>query len=601
MSMISPFPIRRLAAAIALLLLAAPATAASLRADLAANIERQGLVGAAWSTLTPDGSIAADAAGLRDATTRAPMRADDRVQVGSIAKTLLATGILRLMSEGRLRLDTPVADLLPDVAIDNRWAATEPVRLRHLLDHSAGLDDARLWQVFSLKATPDTPLRIALPAKLTVRRRPGTTFSYSNTGYTLLGMVIEQVTGERYERWLDRRLLAPLGMADSRFAFTTQARDPRLAMGHFEAAAPHPAVAIYARPAAQLTTTAPDMMRFARFLMSNGRLAGRPFIDPALMRARGRPQGTDAARAGLRMGYALGLARQERGGAVGLCHGGDTVGFRAMLCVYPDQRAAFFRAVNADVEGADYRSIDASLVRALGLPATAPAAAAPMPAGVAAWAGIYVPSPARFESFAWLDETLGFLTLSRRGDRLELKPFMGAARRLVPVGSHLFRAEDRVAASHVLLVDRDGQRVIASDVQSFRRVALWRIGLRWLSLAAGVAGIAWILVAGAVRVARRRLPLSDPLFLPFLAVLALALPVPLFLTQSFIAMGDLTPASATLAAVTGLLPLAMVAGLAQRWRRGAGGQWLDTAAMAGVLQWAIGLMAWGLLPLRLWG
>lgn len=576
----------------------------SARSQVTTAIVERGLVGAVWSTVAPDGSIIAEAAGLNDAPTRKPMRANDKVQVGSITKTLLATGILRLVSEGRLHLDAPVTELLPDVAIDNRWVVDSPLRLRHLLDHSSGLEDARLWQVFSLKASPDTPLGEAVGAPLRLRSRPGGTFSYSNTGYTLLGMVIERVVGERYESYLDRTLLAPLGMNDSTFNFVTQASDSRLAMGHSEKGTPQPAVPFYVRPASQFTTTANDMALFARFLLGDGSIGGRPFINSSLMLARGRPRSTDAALAGLESGYALGLWRQQRGGAVGFCHGGDTVGYRAMLCVYPQQRKAFFRSVNADVEGADYRGIDAMLVRAHGIPNGEPAAAAAMPRDIADWEGIYVPSPARFETFAYLDHVLTFVTFSLQGDRLRLKPFQADARMLVPLGGRLFRREDRVAASHVLLVDRDGNRVISigDDFQSFRKIEWWRIGSLWLSFATGVLGLGYVLVVGLVRAAKRTLGISEPLLFPFLAVVALAIPVPLFLTQSFLAMGDLTPASGALAVVTGLLPLAMTYGLMQRFRTDPQGRLerLEIMAMAGGLQWTIVLFAWGLLPLRLW-
>ena len=107
--------------------------------------------------------------------------------------------------------------------------------VRHLLDHTAGLDDMRLWQTFNTRPTADTPLSEAFDrdaSVLAIRSRPGRQFSYSNISYTLAAMVIESVTGERYEAWLERELLAPLQMRDSTFAFTSQQgpdRDPRLA------------------------------------------------------------------------------------------------------------------------------------------------------------------------------------------------------------------------------------------------------------------------------------------------------------------------------------------------------------------------------------
>ncbi|MEG1056127.1 MAG: serine hydrolase domain-containing protein, partial [Janthinobacterium sp.] len=229
------------------------------------------------------------------------MQADTRMQVGSVGKVALALGVLRLVSEDKLTLDTPLQQVLPEVALRNPWLASDPVRIRHLLAHTSGIDNVRFWQAFSLNPAPDTPLAEAFDGGgnlLRVRARPGSRYAYSNMGYGLLGMVIEKVTGQPYERYLDAQLLQPLGMADSTFAFVSQAgslADPRLAMGHFEHGVAQPAVPQYLRPAAQFTTTAADMARLARFLMGDGKLQGAQFIDLALMGALSEPAGTDAA------------------------------------------------------------------------------------------------------------------------------------------------------------------------------------------------------------------------------------------------------------------------------------------------------------------
>jgi CubicO group peptidase (beta-lactamase class C family) len=225
-----------------------------LVASIETALVEEGLVGATWALVTPEGTMTG-AAGLSDASRQRPMAPDDRVQVGSVAKTLVATGVLVLVTQGRVDLDAPVAQYLPDVPIENRWGPESPLRVRHLLDHTGGLDDARMWQVFSLRADPDAPLRDGLThpgGTLRLRHRPGERFSYSNTGYLLLGMLIETVTGTRYERWLDAELLAPLGMTRSTVAFSTQAgpeADPTLAMGHFDPKSTSAAVPIHVRPA----------------------------------------------------------------------------------------------------------------------------------------------------------------------------------------------------------------------------------------------------------------------------------------------------------------------------------------------------------------
>ncbi|MBF6025102.1 serine hydrolase domain-containing protein [Lysobacter niastensis] len=579
----------------------------TLHSAVAELLKTQGMQGAAWATVADNGTIAADAAGVRDARTNAALRADDRVHVGSVAKTLLATGVLRLVTEGRLTLDTPVSALLPSVTFDNPWESDHPVRIRHLLDHTAGLEDAPMSRLFSLQARADAPLVAALEGRtLHVRSRPGSRHSYSNTGYTLMGMVIEAVTGARYEAYLDAHLLRPLGMRNSTFAFTTQEgahADRRLAMGHFEAGVTQAAVPMYLRPAGQFTTTASDMGRFARFLMSDGRIEGRPFVDATLLKAMGRPAASEAALAGLRVGYGLGLATRDRHGAVGKCHGGSTVGYRAMLCLFPDNRRAFFIAINTDHDGADYGQFDRLLIEALDLPKPPSAQRTTASADATPWEGYYIPAPNRYARLEWIDTTLNFVRVTSSGASLRFSPFQSPAVELVSMGGALFRASDRTSASHAALITTDGSRAITTGLQTYQRVPLIALAALWISLVAGVLGLGWLLIMGVVRIAlSRRTWWKRPAALPFLGIVSLMLPVPLFLRQSFLAMGDLTLASGMLAVVTLLLPLTMVSGLVLSLRRRpwSAASRVDVVAMAAVLQWTLVLAWWGLMPVRLW-
>ena len=453
---VAPWLAAALCGAIAVTWVACPATAQNPPDPLTTSIETilvdEGLVGATWSLVTPEGTTIG-AAGLSDASRRRPMSPDDRVQVGSVAKTLLATGVLQLVTMGRVDLDAPVARYLPDVPIRNPWEPESPLRVRHLLDHTGGLDDARMWQVFSLRADPDAPLRDGLThpgGTLRVRHRPGERFSYSNTGYLLLGMLIEAVTGTRYERWLDAELLAPLGMTRSTFAFVTQTgphADPTLAMGHFDPQTTSAAIPIRVRPASQFTTAAADMARFASFLMGNGVVDGRVLVDGKLLRQMSVATTTEAARAGLEAGYALGLAHRDRHGAVGRCHLGNIGTFRSAICLYPERQRAFFVAFNSDPEDGRFDRVDALLVQALQLdPPDLQSVDTP---GVdpADWEGLYRARPNRFEQFAYLDEVMGITRVRWDGEALHLAPLAGTARMLSPVGGASFRAADRREAS----------------------------------------------------------------------------------------------------------------------------------------------------------
>lgn len=587
---------------------------ATLEADFAAGLKDEGLAGAVWSEVLPDGKVRTGAAGLRDVAAKASMQADTRVQVGSVAKVMLALGVLRLISEDRLTLDTPVQQVLPELALRNPWLASDPVRIRHLLAHTAGLDNVRLWQAFSGKPQPDTPLAEAFDGGglLRVRTRPGTRYAYSNMGYGVLGMVIERVTGQPYERYLDAQLLQPLGMADSTFGFVTQMstqtgaqRDPRLAMGHVEHGVAQAAVPQYLRPAGQFATTAADMARLAQFLLGDGKLKGAQFIDLALMGALSEPSGTDAAQAGLETGHGLALAVRDRHNVVGACHPGTTAGFRAMLCIYPEQGSAFFVAFNTDAEGADYERFNRLLLRDLDVPLRAPAPRGTPAPTVENWQGVYVPSPSAMASMAWVDAVFGFTRLKWDGESLFLIPFQGEPKELEPVGGFLFRASDRSTPSHVLMQE-EGRHVLSDGLRSYERASMLRMLVLWGSLALGVAGLLYVLLVGVYRAARRSLGRADHLFAPVLSLLGLLLPLPFLYFQSFLRLGDVTIASVLLALATGALPLAMAFGLARCWRsRGTAAEYgtlakWDWVALLAALQLLLVLAWWGLLPLRLW-
>ncbi|MDN2671531.1 serine hydrolase [Janthinobacterium sp. SUN026] len=597
----------------------AHATGAPLETEFAAGLKEEGLAGAVWSEVLPDGTVKVGASGLRDAARRMPMQADTRMQVGSVGKVALALGVLRLVSEDRLTLDTPLQQVLPELALKNPWQASDPVRIRHLLAHTSGLDNVRFWQAFSLNPAPQTPLADAFDGDrnlLRVRARPGSRYAYSNMGYGLLGMVIEKITGQPYERYLDAQLLQPLGMADSTFAFVTQVStqmstqagaqaDPRLAMGYFEHGVAQPAVPQYLRPAAQFTTTAADMGKLAQFLMGDGKLQGKRFIDLALMGALSEPSGTDAAQAGLATGHGLALAVRDRYNVVGACHPGTAVGFRAMLCLYPEQDRAFFVAFNTDAEQADYERFNRLLLRDLELPLRAPAPRGTPAPTVENWQGVYVPSPSPMASMAWVDAVFGFTRLKWDGESLFLIPFQGEPKELEPVGGLLFRASDRSTPSHVLMQE-DGKHVLSDGLRSYERASMLRMLVLWGSLALGAAGLLYVLVVGVWRAALRSLGRGDHLFAPLLSLLALLLPLPFFYFQSYLRLGDVTIASVLLALTTGALPLATAFGLARCWRsRGTAaeaGSWAkwDWVALLAALQLLLVLAWWGLLPLRLW-
>ena len=236
----------------------------SLKQKLKEAVASENLTGVVWSTIS-DEKISTGAIGLKNADTKEILESSNKVLIGSVTKTLIATGILRLLNQGKLEIDSPVYKILPNIIFENPWRKNNPVTIRDLLNHTSGIEDSRFWQIFSTKPTFNSPLEYIFsknPSVLKVRTIPGTRFSYSNMGYSFLGLIIEKVTQEPYENYLDKNLLVPLGMNNSTFRFTTQKgknADQNLAMGHFDTGTTQENIPMFLRPAGQFTTTAKDM------------------------------------------------------------------------------------------------------------------------------------------------------------------------------------------------------------------------------------------------------------------------------------------------------------------------------------------------------
>lgn len=609
---------RRSAVARLCLLLASGWVPVTLHAQdvdvLAASVSRalveERLVGVTWSLVTP-GGVTVGAAGVKNRARNALMAPDTRVQVGSVAKTLIAAGVLRLVTEGRISLDTPVADYLPDLPVENPWQLSAPMRVRHLLDQTSGLHDVRLWQVFTMRGDPDAPLRSGFAHEgdsVRLRSPPGARFSYSNSGFLVAAMLIEHVTGVRYETWLSQQLLAPLGMTRSSFAFISQegaGADTSMAMGYFDGVIPAPSYAIPVRPSSQFATTAADMAIFARFLMGDGVVNGRLLIDSTLLRAMAVPRTTEAAQAGLHVGYALGLQRRERWGITGNCHLGNIGTFRSILCLYPDQQRAFFASFNTDPEGANFNRLDSLIAAALAVVPTSAVPSRALTINPSQWDGWYVARPNRFPQFTYLDELAGVARAVWHNGTLTVSPMQGRQLRLQPLGGAHFRLDGRRGATHLLTRTTTGQWIITDGMRTYERIDKAPVVLLWLSAFAGVLGLLYILLVGGIRAVlafRRGSWRAEPLRWSTAAIALLIAAPLLYLTQPFLAIGDPTVANLSVATTTAVLPVALMVSLIERIRRraAAGSRTADLAALSLALQWCVVLSAWNLLPLMLW-
>lgn len=576
----------------------------TLDGKLKKAVTNENLTGAVWSTISDD-IITTGAIGLKNADTKEILENDDRVLIGSVTKTLIATAILRLASQGKLDIDSPVHKILPKILFDNPWRENNPVTIRDLLNHTSGIEDARFWQVFSTESTSTTPLEYIFsknPSVLKVRTIPGTRFSYSNMGYSFLGLIIEKITQEPYENYLDKNLLVPLGMNSSTFQFTTQKGenvDQHLAMGHFDNGTTQENIPMFLRPAGQFTTTAKDMALLAKFLMSDGVINEKSFIDKELLNQMGNPISTESYKNGLTSGYQFGLSYRDRYGVVGKFHRGNTIGYRATFYLFPEQKKGFFISYNTDSETANYENFNSIFINYLGINKPQKLKVKNnLPSNIKDFYGYYKMNPVRFEMFAYLDLLFNSIKVEQENNKLILQSIQNETYSLLPVGSNLFRKEDRVKPSHVLYKN-DTTPMISDGLVTYEKVSLFYLGLMWLSLILGLVGIIIILFRGFYLLFQKQLfNHNQTITLPFLSIIGLLIPFPFLLNQSFLNLGDFTFANILLAIATGFSTLAMIFGIRKIWKNKT--LTIDTIGTLFILQWTLVLIYWGIFPFRLW-
>lgn len=591
-----------------------PATLDAFRARAAAILEETGIPGAGIALVRSYGIEWAGGVGLADREARVPVTADTHFRAGSISKTFVAAAIVQLYLDDELSLDQPVSELAPLVEIDNPWEATDPVTVRHLLQHTAGFDDMHFNEMYNLAHAPDMPLVDVLrlnPASRRVRWRPGTRMSYSNPGYGVAGHIIEQATGEPYETVIQERIFDPVGMTTSRFVLTDADR-ALLAKGYDSPSGPPvPYSQIYLRPAGNLHTSAADLGRFVQLLLNWGETEETLVIDPEYLSNMERPQTTIASRAGLLYGYGSGLASQSLAGYPILGHGGGIDGFASMFGYSTARDVGFVVLLNGTYSPSAMRQLTTLAMRYLkrDVEPPTPPEVGPAEGVLAALEGYYHADGARNQIMAGVEWLTSGYTVTAVGNRLELDHVFGETQTLVPVSDTLFRQADAVTPSRVFTAGDDGRLTAIGDGHYAPRVSRWRVeAVRipiLLSLTA-IASVPVVLLLWLARFARAR-PQG---FWPLKLVLA-ALPLALLALASMFLWAPardwgtqnlwtrLTFAGSVALPVLALTSLVMTL---DAWHRGAG-RWFRTYALAvavSALLVSTFLVSAGLIAFRPW-
>ena len=317
-----------------------PDTALAHRVDsIASQILQSTGVPSASIAVVKNGTVAyAKAYGAAKLDPRFTATPDLRYAVGSISKQFTAVAILLLQQEGKLKLDDPVSRFIPGLTRGN------DVTVRQLLSHTSGYQD--FWPqdyVMPNMLKPTTPQAIADAwAKKPLDFEPGSRWQYSNTNYTLAGMVVEKASGITLFQFVRTRILQPGGlMSAADFDVSPRAANTtgyiRYGLGPLRPAPDAGSGWMWA--AGELAMTASDLAKWDICLIRHCLLSPQSYRELEREVVLNNGAGT---------GYALGLDVGMQGGRFMIEHGGEVSGFTAENMVFPEDSAAIVVLTNQD-------------------------------------------------------------------------------------------------------------------------------------------------------------------------------------------------------------------------------------------------------------
>ena len=335
---------------------------AELEKKLSELIDVHGVPGAQLSVLDGD-QLTEVAAGVLSQRTGCPSRPDALFLPGSIGKLYTATLVMMLVEEGKLDLDVPIRRYLPDFEVRDPHAR-DTVTARQLLSHTSGFDGDH----FTDTGRGDDALAryVAGCSDLPQIVAPGKIWSYSNSGYAVLGRVVEVLSGLTFEEALRERLFVPLALA-STVSFADEAIVHPVAVGHVPDPEDPSRLVVtpawglhraFAAMGSAVVASAGDVMRFVGLHLSGGLAPdGSRLLDAALVDAMRVPQIALVDDTIIGEAWGLGWILDHWGDVAVIGHDGNSLGQNAFMRVAPAEGFGFCLQTNVESALSLYREL----------------------------------------------------------------------------------------------------------------------------------------------------------------------------------------------------------------------------------------------------
>ena len=237
-------------------------------------MEQASIAGVMLGVTTPDSVLFSGGLGYADLSTKKAVSSKTLFRMGSVTKMFVALGIMKLVENGHLSLSANLAEIAPEVPFENPWQTSHPLRVIHLLEHSSGFDDIKLNRLYRSDKIENSGFDMLMAHKnsMVCRWKPGERHAYSNPNYTVLGYLIEKLTGKSYDDYLKEIILYPLGMEDSHFHLGSKSPEKETREYAFIDGMMKEVESVtgYSGPPGSLWSNTDEMLKFLQMVLKRG-------------------------------------------------------------------------------------------------------------------------------------------------------------------------------------------------------------------------------------------------------------------------------------------------------------------------------------------
>jgi CubicO group peptidase (beta-lactamase class C family) len=389
-------------------------------------------------------------------------------RAGSIAKLFTASAIMQLAEQGRIDIDRPLTEALPEFSIRSRYAQTDPVTPRNVMAHYSGLPSNYLLDLYVRNPSPHFEVVLDGLRDQYLTFPPNKVFSYSNAGMTVLGTAVQKLSGEPFADYMAHHFFEPLDMRDSRFASRPVAKT-------YEKHKEIEPFSLRDMPAAGLLSNVVDLSRFVKMQFAGGVHGDHRVLSKRSVSEMLRVQNATAPFAFdslVGLGWML-HGIQVPGGGLVASHGGSLPDSHSMLAILPEQKLGVVVLTNSGSSHTSVSKIAGEALRLMlatqtGTPAVEPDLAKVSPERS--------PTAEELRLFdGYFDTMVGLAKISTNSGKIDAEA-AGHHFRLVPHEDGLFSLEYKLFGLLAVRVrEFDDIRMSIADIDD-RQVVAGRIG-----------------------------------------------------------------------------------------------------------------------------